>query len=238
MFMARVLLCFADIDEYGSPALVVRGLLRPRDQPHPTREGARPVWSSVSASRRLVSRTVAAGAAYLSSTHSVEGKEPPMHIKTLVGLLGVATVALGACGSASRADTSYGATAAPTTVAAPAAAAPSSLSVAQTSLGKILVDGQGRTLYALTKDTDGTPTCTGACARAWPPATVTNTMLAGPGITAPTTLVDAPEGGKMLKAGAWPLYRFAGDAAPGDTNGQGSGGVWFVVGADGKLIKA
>ena len=34
----------------------------------------------------------------------------------------------------------------------------------------------------------------------------------------------------MLKAGAWPLYRFAGDAAPGDTNGQGSGGVWFVVG--------
>jgi predicted lipoprotein with Yx(FWY)xxD motif len=42
----------------------------------------------------------------------------------------------------------------------------------------------------------------------------------------------------MLKVGKWPLYRFAGDAAPGDTNGQGSGGVFFVVGADGKLIKA
>ena len=42
----------------------------------------------------------------------------------------------------------------------------------------------------------------------------------------------------MLKVGKWPLYRFAGDAAPGDINGQGSGGVWFVVGADGKLIKA
>jgi len=37
--------------------------------------------------------------------------------------------------------------------------------------------------------------------------------------------------------GKWPLYRFAGDAAPGDTNGQGSGGSWFVIGTNGKLIK-
>ena len=89
-----------------------------------------------------------------------------MHIKTLVGLLGVATVVLGACGSAAAAARPYGCRPPRlTTVAAPAAAAPSSLSVAQTSLGKILVDGQGRTLYALTKDTSGTPTCTGACAR-------------------------------------------------------------------------
>ena len=117
-------------------------------------------------------------------------------------------------------------------------AATSSLRVAQTPLGGILVDGQGRTLYALTKDTNGTPTCTGACATAWPPAVVNTTVLAGPGVTAPTTAVDAPGGGKMLKAGKWPLYRFAGDAAPGDTNGQGSGGVWFVVGANGQLIKS
>ena len=117
-------------------------------------------------------------------------------------------------------------------------AATSSLGVAQTPLGAILVDGQGRTLYALTKDSNGTPTCTGACAVAWPPAMVNATVMAGPGITAPTTVVDAPGGGKMLKAGKWPLYRFAGDTAPGETNGQGSGGMWFVVGADGQLIKS
>ena len=34
-----------------------------------------------------------------------------------------------------------------------------------------------------------------------------------------------------------PLYYFAGDAKPGDTNGQGVGKVWFVVGADGELVK-
>ena len=51
------------------------------------------------------------------------------------------------------------------------------------------------------------------------------------------TLVDAVDGGTQLKAGKWPLYSFSGDAAPGDVNGQGSGGVWFVVAADGSLIK-
>jgi predicted lipoprotein with Yx(FWY)xxD motif len=163
-----------------------------------------------------------------------------MHTKSIFGLFALATVALGACGAASHTATTNSTNAAPTTVAtaAPTAAPSSSLNVAHTSLGNILVDGQGRTLYALTSDTNGTPTCTGGCAGAWPPATVGDTVLAGPGISASTTVVDAPGGGKMLKAGIWPLYRFAGDAAAGDTNGQGSGGVWFVVGADGKLIKA
>lgn len=167
-----------------------------------------------------------------------------MNIKPLIGLLGVAAVALGACGAAGSAGQAYGGNAAPSTIAAPSTvvapttAATSSLRVAQTPLGSILVDGQGRTLYALTKDVNGTPTCTGACAMAWPPAVVNATVSAGPGVTAPTTTVDAPGGGQMLKAGKWPLYRFAGDAAAGDTNGQGSGGVWFVVGADGHLIKS
>jgi predicted lipoprotein with Yx(FWY)xxD motif len=33
------------------------------------------------------------------------------------------------------------------------------------------------------------------------------------------------------------LYHFAGDAKPGDTNGQGVGTVWFTVAADGALVK-
>jgi predicted lipoprotein with Yx(FWY)xxD motif len=41
----------------------------------------------------------------------------------------------------------------------------------------------------------------------------------------------------QVKVGDWPLYRFANDAAAGDTNGQGVGGVWFVVGPDGELIQ-
>jgi predicted lipoprotein with Yx(FWY)xxD motif len=41
----------------------------------------------------------------------------------------------------------------------------------------------------------------------------------------------------QLKAGDWPLYTFSGDAAAGDTNGQGQGDVWFVVAPDGTLIE-
>ena len=163
-----------------------------------------------------------------------------MNAKSLFGLVGLAAIGLAACGSASQPGAGYGAASqTPMTVAAPAAPTASSpVTLAHTALGTILADSQGRTLYALTKDTNGIPTCTGACARAWPPATVTGAASPASGVSAPTTVVDAPGGGKMLKVGKWPLYRFAGDAAPGDINGQGSGGEFFVVGADGKLIKA
>jgi predicted lipoprotein with Yx(FWY)xxD motif len=124
---------------------------------------------------------------------------------------------------------------APATTAAPAPAF--ALKLADSPLGKIMVDADGHTLYAFTMDANGTPTCADACAKAWPAAKVTGTPASDPAITAAITTIDAPGGGTMLKAGKWPLYRFAGDAAAGDTNGQGSGGVWFVVGADGKLIK-
>lgn len=124
-----------------------------------------------------------------------------------------------------------GATAAP----APASAA---VAVGETSLGHALVDGEGLTLYALTDDEAGNPTCEGACADAWPPLLADDVPGAIEGVPDGTfTVVARPDGSNQLKAGKWPLYRFAGDAAPGDVNGQGSGGVWFVVAPDGKLIK-
>ncbi|MCU1496416.1 MAG: hypothetical protein JWM47_369 [Acidimicrobiales bacterium] len=111
--------------------------------------------------------------------------------------------------------------------------------VAETSLGKVLVDGKGLTLYAFLPDQEsGLPTCKDACAKAWPPATVDGTPEVGEGIEPSlVTTVDGASGGTQLKAGTWPLYTFSGDAAPGDVNGQGSGGSWFVLGADAKLIK-
>jgi predicted lipoprotein with Yx(FWY)xxD motif len=119
------------------------------------------------------------------------------------------------------------------------------VAAADSSLGKILVDRAGNTLYGFTSDTHGAPTCSGTCAAAWPAATVTTSAtgdskpVVGGGLDATLfSVVDGPDGGRQLKAGTWPLYRFSGDAAPGDVNGQGSGGTWFVVGADGKLIKA
>lgn len=126
---------------------------------------------------------------------------------------------------------------APAVAEAAVAAAPS-IQLADTELGQVLVDANGLTLYLFTKDADGgVPTCAGGCATAWPPALVTDASVVGEGIDpALVTTVDTPDG-KQLKIGKWPLYRFAGDAAAGEVNGQASGGVWFVVGADAKSIK-
>jgi predicted lipoprotein with Yx(FWY)xxD motif len=127
--------------------------------------------------------------------------------------------------------------AAPATTAAPGAAG-ASVKLAKTALGDVMTDADGHTLYAFLKDVDGKPTCQDACAKAWPPALVSGKAVAGDGIDANVvTTVATPDGKTQLKAGKWPLYRFSGDAAAGDTNGQGSGGNWFVVGEDGKPIK-
>jgi predicted lipoprotein with Yx(FWY)xxD motif len=48
---------------------------------------------------------------------------------------------------------------------------------------------------------------------------------------------SAPPITGKAQSGRWSLYRFSGDAAPGDTHGQGSGGSWFVIAPNGKLIK-
>jgi predicted lipoprotein with Yx(FWY)xxD motif len=50
------------------------------------------------------------------------------------------------------------------------------------------------------------------------------------------TTVDRTDGSKQVKFGDWPLYYFGGDTKAGDTNGQGIGGIWYVVGADGAAI--
>lgn len=124
--------------------------------------------------------------------------------------------------------------------AAPAsgATAATSAALAESPLGEILVDGEGNTLYGFTNDADGTPTCTGDCAATWPAQLVEAEPVLGEGLDpAGFTLVEGADGGQQLKAGEWPLYRFSGDAAPGDVNGQGSGGVWFAVAADGSLVQ-
>jgi predicted lipoprotein with Yx(FWY)xxD motif len=125
------------------------------------------------------------------------------------------------------------------TAAAPGADTPAADVVGESDspLGRVLVDGDGRTLYGFTKDTAGTPTCEGACAEAWPALTVEDATLPAGVDPAVFSVVARADGSNQLKAGTWPLYRFAGDAGPGDVNGQASGGVWFVVDPEGSLIR-
>jgi predicted lipoprotein with Yx(FWY)xxD motif len=112
------------------------------------------------------------------------------------------------------------------------------VTVADNALGQLLTDADGQTLYGFTKDADGTSTCVEGCATAWPPVIVDDSLdLSTLPASAAFSVIDRPDGSKQLKAGKWPLYRFSGDEAAGETNGQGSGGNWFVVGPDAKLIK-
>ena len=106
-------------------------------------------------------------------------------------------------------------------------------------LGEIVVDSEGMTLYGFTPDLEtGLPTCYETCAENWPPLVAPTEITAGDGLDATqfTAVPRTDDMGDQVKFGDYPLYYFAGDSAPGDTNGQGLQDVWFVVGADGELI--
>ncbi|HEX6673997.1 MAG TPA: hypothetical protein VF486_03095 [Actinomycetes bacterium] len=111
--------------------------------------------------------------------------------------------------------------------------------VANSQYGAILTDAQGRTLYGFANDASGKSTCYQQCATAWPPVVAQSPPQAAQGLN-PALLTAAPrqDGTMQVMYGKWPLYYFSGDQQAGQTNGQGSKGVWFVVGASGKLVKA
>ena len=128
--------------------------------------------------------------------------------------------------------------AAPSASAAASASTGATIALKTTSLGTIIVDAQGRTLYKFDNDTAGKSTCYDQCAANWPALVAAGTPTAGPGLDASKlTTVDRTDGTKQVKYGEFPLYYFAADKAAGDTNGQGKGKIWWVVGADGKPIE-
>jgi predicted lipoprotein with Yx(FWY)xxD motif len=100
------------------------------------------------------------------------------------------------------------------------------------SMGKYLTNAQGRALYRFAADTGTTSTCSGACAAAWPPLLTNGTPTAGSGVTGKLTTTSRSGGGTQVSINGHPLYLFAGDTAPGQTNGQGVnnfGGLWWLV---------
>ena len=144
--------------------------------------------------------------------------------------------AAGSGGYAYGAPAAPATTAAPTTTAAPAAG-PLNVKVATTSLGSVLVDGAGRTLYVFTKDEKNKSNCAGACAATWP--ALYGTPTAGAGVTAAKLGSFATADGKtQATIDGQPLYYYGADTAPGDAKGQNVGTVWFVVDGAGVIKKA
>jgi predicted lipoprotein with Yx(FWY)xxD motif len=103
------------------------------------------------------------------------------------------------------------------------------------SYGAILTDSSGRTLYLYTPDEGkGSPQCTsaGGCAAAWPPLEASGTPRAGGGVQ--QGLLGTEDG--QVTYDGHPLYYYAGDSSPGETSGQGLGGIWFVVSTAGAAV--
>ncbi|MET1002836.1 MAG: hypothetical protein ABWZ15_13580 [Acidimicrobiia bacterium] len=111
---------------------------------------------------------------------------------------------------------------------------------AETSLGDALVDESGLTLYVFNNDTEpNVSTCTEGCAEAWPPVIVPGDVVVGDDLDEGLfTTFDRGNGEMQLAVDGHPLYRFSGDAAAGDVNGQGVGEVWFVAAPDGSAVQA
>jgi predicted lipoprotein with Yx(FWY)xxD motif len=112
--------------------------------------------------------------------------------------------------------------------------------VANSRLGKILVDSRGRTLYLFKKDSGTKSACFGACATFWPPLRVSGKPTVGSGLRASKVgTTRRSDGARQVTYNRHPLYRFAMDTKPGNTSGQGLtafGGRWFVVSPAGNQV--
>ena len=127
-----------------------------------------------------------------------------------------------------------------TATAKPDGGSSATVSVANTGLGKILVDSQGRTLYLFQKDSGTKSTCSGGCATAWPPLRSSGKPTAGGGAKA-SLLGTTPrsDGQPQVTYNGHPLYGYQGDTKAGDTNGQGINGfgaLWYVLSPAGSEI--
>ncbi|HEY2044850.1 MAG TPA: hypothetical protein VGH11_19400 [Jatrophihabitans sp.] len=145
-----------------------------------------------------------------------------MLIKT-VSVAAAATLLLAGCSSSSKS----------TPAAAPKPSINGALGTVSTSLGTILTDNSGKTLYRFAPDSAGKSNCDAACLKYWPavsaPAAVPSSVA---GVNAAIGSLTRSDGTKQLTVAGFPVYTYVGDSAPGMASGQGknlSGGLWWVL---------
>jgi predicted lipoprotein with Yx(FWY)xxD motif len=143
----------------------------------------------------------------------------------------LAAIGLVAAGGATSRASSHG-----------SARLPAKVDVRGTSLGPLLVDAHGHTLYLFEKDGNANSSCYSACAGLWPPVTSATRAVAGHGADAAKLgSADRSDGTSIVTYGGHPLYTYAGDAHPGDVSGQGLdqfGARWYAVAPSGRTSKA
>ena len=143
----------------------------------------------------------------------------PLRTRAAVfAVLGLTLAACGAGGAAGASETYTG-------------EAYNLVAVEDASLGAYLTDGYGHTLYIFKSDSADTSTCTAACAGSWPSFILAAgaTVEGGAGVTGTFGTTMRDDGTTQITYDHRPLYYYSGDAAAGDTNGQGLGDTWFVA---------
>lgn len=115
----------------------------------------------------------------------------------------------------------FGAAAALTLTIGAASAAPGGIK----SMNDVLVDINGMTLYTFDKDTSGTSNCYDGCAVSWPPVAA----IAGDATEGDYSIIERKDGSSQWAYKDQPLYLWISDTQPGDTTGDGVGGVWHVI---------
>jgi predicted lipoprotein with Yx(FWY)xxD motif len=150
-----------------------------------------------------------------------------------LGVLLASAIALAACGSSTTGGGTSTASPTPTTTSTGVAgsAATSVIVTQNQTLGAILTDPSGHTLYYFVPERGGKIVCISNCLQTWPPF-YSSSVSAGPGVTGKVSIERRPEGSQQVTYNSWPLYYFAKDTAPGQANGQhvnGFGGEWIVA---------
>jgi len=114
------------------------------------------------------------------------------------------------------------------------------LGVENSSLGKILANSRGDTLYLFKKDAGTKSACTGACASSWPPLRASGKPKVGTGASASMVGTTSRSDGKpQVTYNGHPVYTFTGDQSPGDTSGEGVnafGARWYAISPAGNQI--
>jgi predicted lipoprotein with Yx(FWY)xxD motif len=156
--------------------------------------------------------------------------------------LAVVLLAAGCGSSASGSAYSVGPYGSAAVASARSTTGATKVGVASSRLGRIVVDGKGRTLYLFEKDKNRRSACYGPCATYWPPLLTHGKAVARAG--AKLSLLGTTRrasGSEQVTYGGHPLYRFVLDGKPGQTKGEGLqdfGGSWNVVSPAGKKIES
>ncbi len=116
-------------------------------------------------------------------------------------------------------------------------ASPASITLVEDeTLGSILVDDAGMTLYFFSKDTKQTSECLGGCLNAWPIYYDENLSVNSELNAADFGTITRTDGEMQNTYKGWPLYYFANDTQAGDTNGENVNSIWFVAKPDYSLM--